>query len=142
MSEKSSGSMFDMFQKFGENLKLPTPEIESVVNYHRKNIEAFQESMMAASSGAKGVMEKQREQLEAGLAEVTKHVESLTSSKDPSKIMSDNMEFARKSFETTIKNATEIGEITRESSMESFEIMRKRMQESIDDIKNSMPSKD
>lgn len=141
MADKSN-PMFDMFQKFGENLKLPMPEIEKVVDYHRKNIEAMQESMMAASSGAKEVMEKQREQLEAGLADVTQHVEKLTSSKDPAKMMSDNMEFARKSFETTIKNATEIGEITRDSSTKSFEVMRKRMQESVDDIRDSMSKKD
>ncbi len=66
--------MFDMFQKFGENLKLPTPEVESVVNYHKKNIQAMQDAMQVASSGAQGMMAKQREQLEEGLAEITELV--------------------------------------------------------------------
>lgn len=130
--------MFDMFQKFGENLKLPTPEVESVVNYHKKNIQAMQDAMQVASSGAQGMMAKQREQLEEGLAEITELVQGMSGKGSPTELMSDQLEFAKKSFEKTIKNTTELGEIARDSSTESFNILQKRVQDSIQEIRSGM----
>ncbi len=130
--------MFDMFQKFGENLKLPTPEVESVVNYHKKNIQAMQDAMPVASSGAQGMMAKQREQLEEGLAEITELVQGMSGKGSPTELMSDQLEFAKKSFEKTIKNTTELGEIARDSSTESFNILQKRVQDSIQEIRSGM----
>ncbi len=139
MNDKSpTGSMFDMFQKFGENLKLPTPEVESVVNYHKKNIQAMQDAMQVASSGAQGMMAKQREQLEEGLAEITELVQGMSGKGSPTELMSDQLEFAKKSFEKTIKNTTELGEIARDSSTESFNILQKRVQDSIQEIRSGM----
>lgn len=142
MSDKNPmGPMFEMFQKFGENLKLPTPDVDKIVDYHRKNIQAVQESVQAASEGTQNIMAKQREQLEENLAEITDMVQSMNVSSDPSKIMADQMEFAKKSFEKTLKNTTEIGEIARASGMDSFKILQERMQESVNDIRESMDKK-
>ncbi|MEL6745991.1 MAG: phasin family protein, partial [Pseudomonadota bacterium] len=63
MADDKSGNMFDMFQKFGESLKLPTPEVDAMVEHQRKNIQAFQDAMQATSSGTQEFMSKQREQL-------------------------------------------------------------------------------
>ena len=142
MSDKNPmGPMFEMFQKFGENLKVPTPDVEKIVDYHRKNIQAVQDSVQAASEGTQSIMAKQREQLEENLAEITNMVQSMNISSDPSKVMSDQMEFAKRSFEKTVKNTTEIGEIARNSSADSFKILQDRMQESIVDIRDSMNNK-
>ena len=142
MSDKNPmGPMFEMFQKFGENLKVPTPDVEKIVDYHRKNIQAVQDSVQAASEGTQSIMAKQREQLEENLAEITNMVQSMNISSDPSKVMSDQMEFAKRSFEKTVKNTTEIGEIARSSSADSFKILQDRMQESIADIRDSMNNK-
>jgi len=140
MADDKSGSMFDMFQKFGESLKLPTPEIDTMVEHQRKNIQAFQDAMQATSSGTQEYMSKQREQLEAALAEVTNMFQTFNPS-EPSKMASDQMEFAKKSFETAIKNTTELGEIARETGTESFNILRDRMQESMKEIRETMEKK-
>ena len=130
-----------MFQKFGENLKLPSADIESVVDYHRKNIQAMQDVAKATSSGTMALMEKQREVLEETLAEVTDMVQSAAENKDPQQMISNQMEFAKKSFDATIKNTTEMGEIIRDTNMESYNILKDRMQESIEEIRAGMTKK-
>ncbi|MEM7214323.1 MAG: TIGR01841 family phasin [Pseudomonadota bacterium] len=137
----NSNPFMDMFQKFGENLKLPTPEISSVVDYHRNNIQAMQEVAQVASSGTQAMMAKQREVLEATLADITDMIQEASDTKDPGKIMSNQMEFAKKSFDATIKNTTEMGEILRDTNMQSYEILKNRVQESIEEIRENMAGK-
>ena len=142
MNDKNPmGSMFDMFQKFGENLQLPTPDVNKVVEYHRKNIQAFQDSMQTTSQGTQAIMAKQRQQIEESLAEITELVQSVNVSSDPSKLVQNQMDFARRSFEKTLKNTNEIGEIARESGMDSFKILQDRMQESIKEMRDTMNKK-
>ncbi|MEE9375662.1 MAG: TIGR01841 family phasin [Rhizobiaceae bacterium] len=140
--KKSSGSMFDMFQKFGENLSLPKPDIENVVSYHRKNIQALQDAVSATTTGAQGMMSKQREQLEEGLAEITEMVQGINATSSPKQVVTDQVAFAKKSFEKTIKNATELGEIAKDTGSESFNILKDRMQEGVQEIRDSIGKKE
>lgn len=139
MADKSPQAPFmDMFQKFGENLKLPGPEISDIVDYHRKNIQALQDAAQASSSGAQAMMAKQREALEETLAGIAEMVQQPGSAENA---MTGQTDIARKAFETTIKNATEMGEIMRDSGAESFEILKKRMEESIEEIRTAAAKK-
>lgn len=137
MNDKANPFM-DMFQKFGENLKLPGADVNAVMNYHRNNIQAMTEVAQVASSGTQAMMAKQREVLEETLAEITDMIQDSAKSKDPSQMMSNQMEFAKKSFDATIKNTTEMGEIVRDANMKSYEILKNRVQESIEEIRDGM----
>ncbi|MDJ0613192.1 MAG: TIGR01841 family phasin [Rhizobiaceae bacterium] len=137
MNDKMNPFM-DMFQKFGENLKIPGADVNAVVKYHRNNIQAMAEVAQVASSGTQAMMSKQREVLEETLAEITDMIQETSKGKDPSQMMSNQMEFAKKSFEATIKNTTEMGEIVRDANMKSYEILKNRVQESIEEIRDGM----
>lgn len=132
MADNSALPFMEMFQKFGENMKLPGPEISDIVDYHRKNIQALQDAAQASSAGAQAVMAKQREALETTLAEVAEMVKTPVSAEAG---VAGQADMARKTLETTLKNATEIGEIMRESGTESFEILKKRLEESLEEVR-------
>lgn len=139
MADKSAQNPFmDMFQKFGENMKLPGPEISDIVDYHRKNIQALQDAAQASSAGAQAVMAKQREALEQTLAEISEMVKQPGMTEGG---VTGQTEAARKAFETTVKNTSEIAEIMRESGTESFEILKKRLEESIEEVRSAMSMK-
>ena len=137
MNDKMNPFM-DMFQKFGENLKIPGADVNAVVNYHRNNIQAMTEVAQVTSSGTQAMMAKQREVLEETLAEITDMIQGASKNTDPGQMMSNQMEFAKKSFDATIKNTTEMGEILRETNMKSYEILKNRVQESIEEIRDGM----
>ena len=137
MNDKMNPFM-DMFQKFGKNLKIPGADVNAVVNYHRNNIQAMTEVAQVTSSGTQAMMAKQREVLEETLAEITDMIQGASKNTDPGQMMSNQMEFAKKSFDATIKNTTEMGEILRETNMKSYEILKNRVQESIEEIRDGM----
>ncbi|MEM8750516.1 MAG: TIGR01841 family phasin [Pseudomonadota bacterium] len=142
MAKKSTDNpMFDMFLKFGESLQLPTPDVEAIVESNRKNIEAFQNMAETTAAGAQNVMAAQHKQLEQGLEEVSALVKNMVDAKSPGQAMSDQMAFAKKSFEATIKNATEVSEIARDTGTKSFQIMQERMKESVRELSESMKKK-
>lgn len=137
-SDTPSNPFIDMFQQFGQNLKLPTADVSSVVEYHRKNIQAMQDVASVTASGTRSLMDKQREVLEETLSEATEMIRTASETRDPSKMINNQMEFARKSFDATIKNTTEMGEIVRDMNMKSYEVLKNRIEESINDIRDSM----
>ena len=57
MAKKPESQNFvDMFANLGKDLKLPSVDVEQVIEHHRKNLEALQKSASTASSGAATVM--------------------------------------------------------------------------------------
>ena len=64
---KEQHSFIDMFARLGQDLKLPSIDIERVIEHHRKNLEALERSAKAASTGANTIMKRQREMLQETL---------------------------------------------------------------------------
>jgi phasin family protein len=136
-NKPESESFIDMFAKLGRDLKLPSIDIDQVLEHHRKNLEALQKSAAATASGASSVMAKQREMLQDTLREVADMAQSYRVPGNPQEIITKQAEFARKSFETAVKNAGEVADIVRKSGAESIEILRQRIQESMEEIRDS-----
>lgn len=137
--DNQMNAFMDMFKDFGKNLNIPGPDVNDLVDHHRKNIQALQDAASAASAGGQEVMNKQRAQLEEALKDIAEMVQgAMSGGVDPSKMMADQAEFAKKSFETTVKNATEVGEVVKGSSEETFNILRARMEESISELSSGM----
>lgn len=135
-------SFLDMFKDFGSNLNLPTPQVDEILDHHRKNIQAFQDAAQAASTGGQNLMAQQRAALEetlSGIAEIVQNAPNAVS--DPASMMSDQADFARKSFEATVKNATDMQEIVRESGTETFNILKGRVEESISELTGGVMGK-
>lgn len=108
-------SFMDMFSQFGKNLNVPKMDVESILAHHRRNLEALQKAASAHASGANEIMAKQRAALQEGLQEITEMAQNFRSGGGPQDMMAKQADFARKSFETTVKNAGEVGEIIRKT---------------------------
>ena len=132
-----SFSIIDMFAKLGHDLRMPEIDIERVIEHHRKNLEAFENSARAASAGASSVLARQREMLQETLSDVSDMAQSYRSAGDPQQMLTKQAEFARKSFETAVKNTGEVADLVRKSSTEAIDILRKRIQDGMEEIRES-----
>jgi phasin family protein len=119
-----SESVIDMFAKLGEQMKMPAPDIERVIEHHRKNLEAFQQSAQAAGEGTSKILARQREMLNETLEEFSAMAKEMQAGSDPQELMRKQAEFARKTFETAVKNTGEMADMVRKSNEESLEILR------------------
>ena len=101
----------------------------------------LQKAAQASAAGANEIMAKQREALQEGLKEITENVQGFRASA-PQELLTKQAELARKSFETAVKQASEVGDILRKSGMESTEILRDRIKTAMDEIKDVYQKKD
>ncbi|MER9895350.1 phasin family protein [Mesorhizobium sp. M0119] len=130
-----SESFIDMFGKFGRDLKLPNVDVEAILAHNRKNLEALEKSARASAAGASALLSRQREMLQDTLREITDMAQSYRAPGNPQEMMQKQAAFARKSFETALKNAGEMAELARASGTESIEILRSRIKEAIEEIR-------
>lgn len=138
MSKNSDpDSLFDMFSKFGQQLKMPNVDVDAVLRHHRKNFEALEKSAKISAAGASTLMDRQREMLQATLQEITEMAQTFGSSGNPQELVSKQADFARKSFEAAVRNAGEVSELVKKSNTDSIEILRARIRESMKEVRES-----
>lgn len=130
-------SFLDMFSQFGKNLNMPKVDVESILAHHRKNLEALQKAASASAAGAQSVMARQREALQEGLQEIQEMAQNFRAQGGPTEIMAKQAEFARKSFETAVKNTGEVADIVRKHGAESVDILRDRIKDAMEEIRSS-----
>lgn len=131
-----SDSFIDMFANLGRDLKMPNVDVEKIIDHHRKNLEALEKAARSATSGASDVFSKQRDHLQATLREITDMAQGMRAPGSPQELMSKQADFARKSFETAVKNASEIGEVVRKSSSEAVDILRERIRQAMEEMRD------
>jgi phasin family protein len=128
-------TLADMFDGFGRALKVPTVDIEAILENHRKNLDALQKSASATASGASSILAKQREALQQQLSEIAEVAQSYGNVAGAQEAMAKHAEFVRRSFEEAVKNASEVAQIAQKSGAESLEILRARIRDSMDEIR-------
>ena len=135
MADDSNKNPFmDMFQNFGQSMSIPGPDVNDMMDYHRKNLQALQAATQVGSSSAQALMGKQREVLEKALAEISDTVQNASAGGDPSQMMSTPIELAKKTFDATMQSTTEMAEIVRQGNVDAFEVIKERVMESVQEL--------
>ena len=138
MAKKAeSESIMDMFSKFGKDLKMPNVDVEAILSHHRKNFEALEAAAKASAAGASSLMNRQREMLQRTLKEVTEMAESFRAPGNPHDMIAKQTEFAKKSFEAAVTDASEVANLVKKSSTDAIEILRARIRESMEEIREN-----
>ncbi|MET3594875.1 phasin family protein [Mesorhizobium shonense] len=133
--QPESDSFLDMFSRFGRDLKLPKVDLQAILDHHRKNLEALEKSARASAAGASSVLSRQHEMVQEALGEITRMAQNYQAPGNPQELMTKQVEFARRSFETTLKNAGEVADLVRKSGTESVEILRDRIKDAMAEIR-------
>ena len=133
--QPESDSFLDMFSRFGRDLKLPNVDVQGILDHHRKNLEALEKSARASAAGASSVLARQHEMVQNAMHEITRMAQNYQTPGNPQELMTRQAEFAHRSFETTLKNASEVADLVRRSSTESVEILRDRIRDAMTEIR-------
>ena len=139
--QPESDSFLDMFSRFGRDLKLPNVDVQGILDHHRKNLEALEKSARASAAGASSVLARQHEMVQNAMHEITRMAQNYQTPGNPQELMTRQAEFARRSFETTLKNASEVADLVRRSSTESVEILRDRIRDAMTEIRTGYEKK-
>ena len=136
--KKNTDDLVSMFMNFGKDMKLPSPDLEAIVEHHKKNLQALDTATKTAGSGATEIMARQRAMVQEALEEISAMAETVKGGGGPQSLMTAQAEFARRSFETAIRNTSEIAGIAQKSSTEAFKVLQQNMQETLEEARRAM----
>ena len=120
--------VFD-FTKLMSQFRLPGVDFAALVDRERKNIEALAKANSIAFEGWQRLVRRQAEMLQ----ETMKKVVADAGREDAAKKRAD---LAKEGFEKALANMRELAEITTQSQKEAFDVVRKRIEENVEGIRN------
>jgi phasin family protein len=120
--------VFD-FTKLMSQFRLPGVDFAALVDRERKNIEALAKANRIAFEGWQRLVRRQAEMLQ----ETMKKVVADAGQEDAKKKRAD---LAKEGFEKALANMRELAEMGSKSQKEAFEVVRKRIEENVEGIRN------
>jgi phasin family protein len=131
----------EMFQKLGEQLKVPSFDMTRIMEHHQKNLDAMTRSWQAMATGATAVANKQREIFEAAMKDVAEIARNYSPGGSPQEMFAKQAEFGKKAMEAAITNTRDIAELVQKSGTDAFKIIQERMHESYEEIRGTLEKK-
>jgi phasin family protein len=114
-------------KKLIEKFQLPNVDIDALIDWQRKDMEALIEANRQASEGLKALVERRNEILRETLAEWQAAVKDATSAEAITK----RTEAAQQSVQKAIANFRELSEMEAQSRNNAWRIVQERMQENM-----------
>jgi phasin family protein len=107
-------------------------DFSSIVDRERKNIEALAEANRIAFEGWQNLARRQSEILQDSMKRAVDDAKSQTA-------LQKGAELARSAFETALANMRELAEMATKSQKDAFEVIRKRVEENMNELRGKKP---
>ena len=127
--------------KLMQDFKFPGLNFEHAMAMQRKNMEALTSANQLAAEGFQTVAKRQAEIIKESIEDFTSALKDLMAAGSPENNAAKQADVAKRTFERTIANMRELAELAAKSNAEAFEVINKRMVESIDELKEMAPKK-
>jgi phasin family protein len=125
---------FDVTKVMGD-MKIPTVNFEALVETQRKNFEAFTTANQTAYTGLQALMQRQAEVLRSSFEDMTSSFSGLMSASSPEEKATKQADLIKNSYEKAIANGRELLDMVARNNGEAFDVLNKRVTESLDEIK-------
>jgi len=113
---------------------LPAIDPESVMASQRKNLEALTQANQLAVEGVQAVTRRQVELAREAFEGASAAFRDLVSPGAPEDRFAKNAALAKDMFEKSLANAKEMAELFSKANSDAFDVITKRMSESLDEI--------
>jgi len=138
---QSTSSILDMFKKLGEDMKIPSVDLNKIIDHHRKNLEALAASGKAAAEGAAAFASKQREIVEAAVKDIQEASKNFKVPGSAQEMMAAQTEFAKRAMEAAVRNTRDMADLVQKHNQDAVRIIQDRMKESFEEIRQGFSRK-
>jgi phasin family protein len=125
----------DVTKLMGE-FKLPGVDVDKMVTAQRKNVEALTSANQLAAEGFQAIARRQTEIMRQTFEEAGRTMRDLMEHSAPEDRMVKQTELAKSAFESALANMRELAEMVAKANSEAFEVINKRVAESLDELKD------
>jgi phasin family protein len=129
------------FTKIAGEFKLPTINVETIVEAARKNFAALTSANTAAVESIKAIGQRQGDMVRAAMEDFSKHGSEVLAAATIEEKAAKQIEFAKKSYEAAIANTKELAGLYSKGQTEAFEALSLRVAELADEVKAAIAKK-
>ncbi len=129
------------FNKIAGEFKLPTINVETIVETTRKNFAALTSANTAAVESIKAIGQRQGDMVRAAMEDFSKHGSEVLAAATVEEKAAKQIEFAKKSYEAVIANTKELASLYSKGQTEAFEALSARVAELADEVKAAIAKK-
>lgn len=123
-------------QKIMGEFRIPNVDVDAVVAAQKKNIEALTSANQLAVEGMQAIARRQSEILRQTVEELQRNTQALMENGAPEAKVTKTTELTKTAFEKAIANMKELSEMVTKSNAEAFDVINKRVAESLDEIRD------
>ncbi|OSQ38501.1 phasin family protein [Thalassospira mesophila] len=137
-AKKATNPFFDVdFTKFTTDFKMPGIDINEMMAFQRKNMEALTKANKIAFDGFQAVAQRQSEIFKTMMEKATTQGKdfSATSGETPMAAAAKQTAAAKTAYEDALNNAKELSGIVSKSQEEALGLLQSRFTESLDELK-------
>lgn len=129
--------MFDELTKAFAGVELPGVNVSSVLETQRKNVEALSQANRRAFETAQAMLDRQMEMLKEAVTAASWALSDLSATKSPTKAATKQGELLKQLVERALSNLREMTDIVTKANEDALKTIRKRVEESIKEIRQA-----
>ncbi len=128
--------LFDVTKVMGD-FRVPGIDLEAAVSSQRKNIEALTQANQLAVEGVQALMRRQVEITRQAMEDFSAMFRDLVQPNgSPEDRFAKQAEYSKHAIEKGLSNAKELTELVTKANTEAFNVINKRVTESLDEIRD------
>jgi len=128
------------FSKAFAGFSMPGFDVEAILAYQRRNIEALTQAAQLASESFQSVVNRQMEIAREALDEASALAREFMQPAAPEARVAKNAEVVKQAFEKGLAHARELTGTLAKGHAEAFDVITKRVSEGLDEIKTTSKS--
>ena len=118
------------FAKVADQFKLPGLDAQALVEYQKRNLEAFASANKIALEGFQAVIRRQAEIVRKNVEDASKALSELNAAETPQDKLVKQVELAQEAYEAAVANLKELTEMANKSNGEAANLISSRVTES------------
>ena len=118
------------FAKVADQFKMPGLDAQALVEYQKRNLEAFASANKIALEGAQAVIRRQAEIVRKSVEDASKALSELNAAETPQDKFAKQAELAKEAYEAAVANLRELTEMASKSNGEAADLISTRVSES------------
>ena len=126
------------FAKTFEAFKVPGLDSTALVEVQRKNLEAFVAAQRICLEGMQAVAQRQTEIAQRMVEDGMAALRELSAHGEPKDKLVKQAELVKDGYALCVSNLKELGAMSSKSNTEAYEVLNKRVEESLDEMKASI----
>ena len=127
------------FTRLFSEMKMPAmPDMQALMEAHRRNLETLSAANRVALEGAQAVARRHMEIMQQSMTELSETMQALASAEGPQAKAARQAELLKRAYERAVANMRELRDLIQRSNGEALELLNRRFTELLEEVQSLM----